>query len=190
MKIDREHLLKFQSFIALAMLLLVMSLLSENFLTAENCLNILRQISVNLCLSIGMTLIILTAGIDLSVGAILALSGAVAAGLLKNGLPIEALDIRLQFTVLGSIVAGLATGSGGRPIQWNGRDTFSIAPIRGDAGHVQHCPWIDHAVDRWISGHGFGAKFWRDRHRRLPADSGSRLDCRRAGGYLRVAHLG
>ncbi|MCL4169226.1 UNVERIFIED_CONTAM: hypothetical protein GTU68_035735, partial [Idotea baltica] len=48
-----------------------------------------------------MTLIILMAGIDLSVGAILALSGAVAAGLLKNGL----------FTVLGSIVAGVLVGS-------------------------------------------------------------------------------
>jgi len=51
----------------------------------ENGWNILRQISVNLCLSIGMTLIILSGGIDLSVGAILALAGAVAAGLLKNG---------------------------------------------------------------------------------------------------------
>ena len=111
MKIDREQLTKFQSLIALALMLLVMSLLSESFLTAENGLNILRQISVNLCLSIGMTLIILTAGIDLSVGAILALSGAIAAGLLKNGLPIEAVGIKLQFTVFGSIVAGLLTGA-------------------------------------------------------------------------------
>jgi len=111
LKLDRERLAKFQSLIALALMLLAMSMLSENFLTTQNGLNILRQISVNLCLSIGMTLIILTAGIDLSVGAILALAGAVAAGLLKNGLPIEPLGIRLQFTVFGSIVAGLLTGA-------------------------------------------------------------------------------
>ena len=111
LRIDREQLAKFQSLVALALMAFVMSILSETFLTPENGLNILRQISVNLCLSIGMTLIILTAGIDLSVGAILAFSGAVAAGLLKNGLPIEHLGIKLQFTVFGSIVAGLLTGA-------------------------------------------------------------------------------
>ena len=58
----------------------------RRFLTQDNGWNILRQISVNLCLSVGMTLVILAGGIDLSVGAVLALAGAVAAGLLKNGL--------------------------------------------------------------------------------------------------------
>lgn len=111
LKLDREHLTKFQSLIALAVMLVAMSMLSDNFLTTNNGLNILRQISVNLCLSIGMTLIILMAGIDLSVGAILALSGAVAAGLLKNGLTIDAIGVQLQFTVLGSIVAGVLVGS-------------------------------------------------------------------------------
>lgn len=107
----REHLAKFQSLIALAVMLIAMSLLSDSFFTPENGLNILRQISVNLSLSIGMTLIILTGGIDLSVGAILALSGAVAAGLLKNGIVNEPLGVKLQFTVIGSIVSGLLVGS-------------------------------------------------------------------------------
>ena len=109
--IDRAQLAKFQSLIALALMVLAISLLSESFLTADNGLNILRQISVNLSLSIGMTLIILTGGIDLSVGAILALSGAVAAGLLKHGIAVEPLGVKLQFTVFGSIVAGLLVGS-------------------------------------------------------------------------------
>jgi ribose transport system permease protein len=72
--------------------------------------NILLQISVNLCLSIGMTLIILTGGIDLSVGAILGLAGAVAAGLLKNGLTLKLLGVHLQFTVFGAIIAGILVG--------------------------------------------------------------------------------
>jgi ribose transport system permease protein len=83
---------------------------SEQFLTVPNLRNILLQISVNLCLSIGMTLIILTGGIDLSVGAILGLAGAVAAGLLKNGLALKWLGAQLQFTVFGAIIAGVVTG--------------------------------------------------------------------------------
>ncbi|QDT03688.1 Ribose transport system permease protein RbsC [Rubripirellula lacrimiformis] len=111
LKINREQLMKFQSLIALVLMVVAISMLSDRFLTADNGLNILRQISVNLCLSIGMTLIILTGGIDLSVGAILALSSAIAAGLLKNGVAIPTLGVGLDFTVFGSIVAGLLAGA-------------------------------------------------------------------------------
>lgn len=107
----RELLARFQSLIALVLMVLAMSLLSERFLTPENDWNILRQISVNLCLSIGMTLIILAGGIDLSVGANLALAGAVAAGLLKNGVVLSSLGVRLEFTVTGAIIAGLLVGA-------------------------------------------------------------------------------
>jgi ribose transport system permease protein len=101
---------RFQSFIALAVMVLAMSLLTDRFLTPENGWNILRQISVNLCLSIGMTLIILSGGIDLSVGAILALAGAVAAGVLKNGVALPMFGLALEFTVFGAIVAGVLVG--------------------------------------------------------------------------------
>jgi ribose transport system permease protein len=106
----KELLARSQSLIALLIMVIAMSLLSDTFLTPENGWNILRQISVNLCLSIGMTLIILSGGIDLSVGAILALSGAVAAGLLRNGIPIPAFDVLLQFTVPGAIISGIVVG--------------------------------------------------------------------------------
>ena len=99
-----------QSLIALVLMVIAMSILSDNFLTADNGWNILRQISVNLCLSIGMTLIILSGGIDLSVGAILALAGAVAAGVLKNGIGIPMFDVLIQFTLAGAIVSGIAVG--------------------------------------------------------------------------------
>jgi len=103
---------RFRSLLALALMILVISLLSDRFLTPDNGWNILRQISVNLCLSIGMTLVILSGGIDLSVGAILALSGAVAAGLLKNGLGVPGTDLLFQFTPSGAILAGLVVGGG------------------------------------------------------------------------------
>src|SRR5882762_5360973 len=103
-------LVRFQSLIALAVMVGFLSVKAENFLTVANERNILLQISVNLCLSIGMTLIILTGGIDLSVGAILALAGAVAAGLLKNGLVLKSFGVVLQFTPFGALVAGIVVG--------------------------------------------------------------------------------
>lgn len=107
---SKENLKRFQSLLALVLMVVALSVASEQFLTVPNLRNILLQISVNLCLSIGMTLIILTGGIDLSVGAILGLSGAVAAGLWKNGLALKWLGVQLQFTVFGAIIAGLLVG--------------------------------------------------------------------------------
>ena len=106
----KELLNKLQPLIALVVMVVALSLLSDKFLTVANQRNILLQISVNLCLSIGMTLVILTGGIDLSVGAILALAGAVAAGLLKNGLALKMFGVVLQFTPFGAVVAGIFTG--------------------------------------------------------------------------------
>jgi ribose transport system permease protein len=105
-------LARFQSLLALVVMVVTLSLLSGNFLQVENLRNIFLQISINLCLSIGMTMIILSGGIDLSVGSVLALSGAVAAGLLKNGVALPKFNLLIQFTVFGAIVAGVIVGLG------------------------------------------------------------------------------
>ena len=77
-----------KSLVALLVLIGVVSFLSPNFFTADNLLNILRQTSVNAIMAVGMTLVILTAGIDLSVGSVLALCGALAATMVAMELPI------------------------------------------------------------------------------------------------------
>lgn len=102
---------RLQPLLALALMVIGLSLATDTFLTADNGWNILRQISVNLCLSVGMTLIILSGGIDLSVGAVLALSGAVAAGLLKNGIGLPTFGIHIEFTVAGAIFAAILVGA-------------------------------------------------------------------------------
>ncbi|GAB3525602.1 ABC transporter permease [Emticicia fontis] len=107
---NKELLKKSQSLIALFVLCLVISLLSDKFLTANNLWNVLRQISVNVCISVGMTLVVLTAGIDLSIGSVLAFTSAVCAGLLKNGIAIESFDLFIGFTTLGGILAALLIG--------------------------------------------------------------------------------
>ena len=107
---QKELLARFQSLIALLLMFAALSLASDKFLTVDNSMNVLRQISINLCLSIGMTLVILSGGIDLSVGSALALSGAIAAGLLKHGIALPLLSVSLQFTVLGAVLAGILVG--------------------------------------------------------------------------------
>ncbi len=61
-----------------------LSFLSPYFFTANNVLNIFRQTSIYGVIAVGMTFVILTGGIDLSVGSVLALSGMICAGLMKN----------------------------------------------------------------------------------------------------------
>jgi ribose transport system permease protein len=92
-------------------MVIALSFATPKFLTVVNELNILRQISVNLCLSIGLTLVILAGGIDLSVGAVLALSGAIAAGLLKSGIAFPSWGFELQFTVFGALLSGVLVGA-------------------------------------------------------------------------------
>lgn len=87
-QIAKQVLSRLKSLIGLALLVLVLSLLSPHFLTTENLLNITRQVAVNAILATGMTFVIISAGIDLSVGSVLALSGCVMAIALNAGVGI------------------------------------------------------------------------------------------------------
>ncbi|KRP68026.1 ABC transporter permease [Pseudomonas orientalis] len=77
----------FYPFVGLVVVTLVMILASDTFLTASNLSNIARQVSINAIIAVGMTCVILTGGIDLSVGPVMALSGTLTAGLMVAGLP-------------------------------------------------------------------------------------------------------
>lgn len=107
----RTLLAKSQSLIALLMMVILFSVLADGFLSRDNFWTVMRQISVNLCLSVGMTLVILTGGIDLSVGSILALSGAIMAGLLRRGTELEALNLYVGYGAPAAITVGLFAGA-------------------------------------------------------------------------------
>ncbi len=83
---------------ALLVLLIVLSLLSEHFLTWNNLINVFRQAALTFLMAAGLTLVVLTGGIDLSVGAVLGLSACVGAALITGG------------HVVPGIVAALAVG--------------------------------------------------------------------------------
>ncbi len=94
--------------IALVVLIVIASLLSDRFLTVPNLLNVLRQIAIVGILAMGMTFVILTAGIDLSIGSILGLSVVLYAGLLEGwGLPAA-----ITLGMLAGAGAGLVNGIG------------------------------------------------------------------------------
>ncbi|HEO9214154.1 TPA: ribose ABC transporter permease [Klebsiella quasipneumoniae subsp. similipneumoniae] len=75
----KAWLMEQKSLIALLVLIAVVSTMSPNFFTVNNLFNILQQTSVNAIMAVGMTLVILTSGIDLSVGSLLALTGVIVA---------------------------------------------------------------------------------------------------------------
>ena len=72
--------------IAFFVICIILTVLSPVFLTSTNLINVFRQTSIYGIMAIGMTFVILTGGIDLSVGSLLAISGIVSAGMLKAGL--------------------------------------------------------------------------------------------------------
>ncbi|MFY4775820.1 ribose ABC transporter permease RbsC [Metabacillus sp. RGM 3146] len=93
--------------LGLLLLVLIVSILNPSFLEPLNILNLLRQVAINALIAFGMTFVILTGGIDLSVGAILALSSALSAGMIIAGVdPILAIFIG---TILGGIM-GMVNG--------------------------------------------------------------------------------
>lgn len=85
---------------ALILLVLALSVTQEAFLSADNITNIMRTMAVPLVLAAGMTLVLLTAGVDLSMGSILALTGVMYATLTTSGVPGEV-----------ALLAALATGA-------------------------------------------------------------------------------
>jgi ribose transport system permease protein len=91
---------QFGTFLGLILLCLVLWILTPYFLTVSNLLNILEQSSINAIIAVGMTFVIITAGIDLSVGSILAFSGVVLATVLRTGIPLPV-----------ALLAGLVTGT-------------------------------------------------------------------------------
>lgn len=74
--------------IILALLIVVMSVIAPNFTDSSNILNVLKQSSITAILAAGMTVVILTGGIDLSVGSTLALSGVISVLLSNAGVPV------------------------------------------------------------------------------------------------------
>ncbi|MEE9189297.1 MAG: ribose ABC transporter permease [Candidatus Neomarinimicrobiota bacterium] len=98
---------QFGTLLGLVGLILIMWILSPHFLTIPNFLNIAQQTSINAIIAVGLTFVIITAGIDLSVGSILAFSGVVLASVLNAGAP---MGLAMATGIGVGLVCGLVNG--------------------------------------------------------------------------------
>ncbi|MBM7698638.1 ribose ABC transporter permease [Kurthia huakuii] len=97
----------------LLLIVVIISIMSPNFLTTDNIFNVLRQVSISALIAFGMTFVILTGGIDLSVGSTLALTGAVAASLLAGGTdPFIAMGVALMLGLILGAINGVIIAKG------------------------------------------------------------------------------
>jgi ribose transport system permease protein len=94
--------------IVLFVLFGALAVISDQFLTAGNLANLARQVAIFGIIAVGELMVILTAGIDLSVGSVLGLSGCVTADLLVHGTPIP---VAIVCGLLVGVIAGLINGS-------------------------------------------------------------------------------
>lgn len=92
---------------ALIILIVFVSVLNPAFLQVNNLLNLMRQLIINGFIALGMTFVILTGGIDLSVGSTLAFTSAIFAGLLQNGM---ATGLAILITLALGLALGLING--------------------------------------------------------------------------------
>jgi ribose transport system permease protein len=93
--------------VGLLILCVIFTLLTEHFMSVYNFINIARQCSINLILATGMTFIVLTGGIDLSVGGVMALVGTLIAGFMRDGM---AVGMAVTIGLLIGTSTGLLSG--------------------------------------------------------------------------------
>ncbi|MER8805385.1 ABC transporter permease [Mesorhizobium australicum] len=107
-------LMKLRTFIALIAVLVFFSIAAPNFLSAANLILMAKHVALNAFLAMGMTFVIITGGIDLSVGSIVGLCGMVAGYLVLNGI-----DLQIGYTIyfnfveiaLITLLVGIAIGA-------------------------------------------------------------------------------
>ena len=105
-----EILIEGRAFFALILIIVIFASLSPNYLTVDNLLIMTKHVAINALLAIGMLMVILKGGIDLSVGSIVALSGVVA-GYLIRGVEIPGTDLVAYPPLWAVVIIALAVGS-------------------------------------------------------------------------------
>lgn len=93
--------------VILVLMMVIFTLVSEKFMTANNLTNVLRQVSLTVITASVITFVMISGGIDLSIGGVLALAGVVAARLAVNGWP---LGLALLVGVLSGTLVGIING--------------------------------------------------------------------------------
>lgn len=132
-------LLKGRTFIVLIVLLIFFSITANNFLSINTFLLIGKHVALYGILAIGMTYVIITGGIDLSVGAVVGLSGMVAGGLLQKGLTLEFAGVTIYFSVPLVVIIAILVGAIVGVINGIIITKFNVAPFIATLGTMYIC---------------------------------------------------
>ena len=129
-----ESLLRLRAVIALVVLAVAFSVLSPEFLTAANMTILVKHVAINAILAIGMTFVILSGGIDLSVGSIAGLAGMIAGGLISKGLVLSSAGVvvypHASLAIAAAVIVGSAVGAlNGLLVSW-----LRVAPFIATLG--------------------------------------------------------
>ena len=126
--------LKLRTFIALIVIATFFSILAPNFLSMANLVIMSKHVAINAFLAIGMTFVIITGGIDLSVGSIVGLAGMVAGLLINEGLILPMFGVTVYFNVWAIMIITLILGTFIGGINGFIITKFNVAPFIGTLG--------------------------------------------------------
>ena len=132
-------LLKGRTFIVLIVLLVFFSITANNFLSVNTLLLIGKHVALYGIIAIGMTYVIITGGIDLSVGAVVGLAGMIAGGLLQKGLTLEFAGVTIYFSVPLVVLITVLIGALIGVINGVIITKFNVAPFIATLGTMYIC---------------------------------------------------
>ena len=130
----QQFLLRGRAFIALILVTAVFTSLSPQFMTTANLVIMSKHVAINALLAIGMTFVILTAGIDLSVGSIVGMVAMIAGGLINEGIMLPQLGIIIYPHTWMIIVISLILGTLAGAISGYVITRFNVAPFIATLG--------------------------------------------------------
>lgn len=132
-------LLKGRTFIVLIVLLIFFSITANNFLTVGSLLTVAKHVALYGILAIGMTYVIITGGIDLSVGSVAGLAGMIAGGLIQEGLTLKFAGVTVYFSVPLVVLITILMGAFVGALNGVVITKFNVAPFIATLGSMYIC---------------------------------------------------
>ena len=132
-------LLKGRTFIVLIILMIFFSITANNFLTVGSLLTVAKHVALYGILAIGMTYVIITGGIDLSVGSVAGLAGMVAGGLIQEGLTLEFAGVTIYFSIPLVVLITVLLGAFIGALNGVVITKFNVAPFIATLGSMYIC---------------------------------------------------
>ena len=132
-------LLKSRTFIVLIILMNFFSITANNFLTVGSLLTVAKHVALYGILAIGMTYVIITGGIDLSVGSVAGLAGMIAGGLIQEGLTLKFAGVTIYFSIPLVVLITVLLGAFIGALNGVGITKVNVAPFIATLGSMYIC---------------------------------------------------